>query len=75
MKRAMLAVHRGLAAQKLQARMLLTVHDELVFEAPPKEVAAVARLARSEMTGAIKLSVPLKVDVAAGPNWLDVEDV
>ena len=45
-KRAMLAVHRGLAAQKLHARMLLTVHDELVFEAPPKEVAAVAKLAR-----------------------------
>jgi DNA polymerase I len=75
LRRAMLAVHRGLAAQKLHARMLLTVHDELVFEAPPKEVAAVSALARKEMTGALKLSVPLKVDVAAGPNWLDVEDV
>ncbi|MBN9120757.1 MAG: DNA polymerase I [Planctomycetes bacterium] len=75
MKRAMLAVHRGLSAQKLQARMLLTVHDELVFEAPPKEVAAVAKLARTEMTGALELNVPLKVDVGAGPNWLDVEDV
>ena len=74
-KRAMLAVRRGLAAQKLQSRMLLTVHDELVFEAPPKEVAAVAKLARDEMTAAIALDVPLKVDVAAGPNWLDVEDV
>jgi len=71
----MLAVRRQLAARKLQARMLLTVHDELVFEAPPKEVAAVAKLARDEMTAAIKLDVPLKVDVAAGPNWLDVEDV
>jgi DNA polymerase-1 len=75
MKRAMLAVRRGLSAQKLQARMLLTVHDELVFEAPPKEVAAVAQLARAEMIGALKLNVPLKVDVAAGPNWLDVADV
>ena len=75
MKRAMLAVHARLKAQKLQAKMLLTVHDELVFEAPPKEVAAVAKLAREEMIGAIKLDVPLKVDVAAGPNWLDVEDV
>jgi DNA polymerase-1 len=55
--------------------MLLTVHDELVFECPPKEVAALAKLAREEMTGAMKLSVPLKVDVAAGPNWLDGEDV
>ncbi len=75
MKRAMLAVWARLAAQKLQAKMLLTVHDELVFEAPPKEVAALAKLAREEMTGAMKLDVPLKVDVAAGPNWLDVEDV
>jgi DNA polymerase-1 len=75
MKRAMLAVHRQLAAQKLQTRMLLTVHDELVFEAPPKEVKALAQLARAEMTGALKLDVPLKVDVAVGPNWLDVEDI
>jgi len=75
MKRAMLAVHRQLAARKMQTRMLLTVHDELVFEAPPKEVAAVAKLARDEMTAAIKLDIPLKVDVAAGPNWLDVEDI
>ena len=75
MKRAMLAVRRRLAAQKLHARMLLTVHDELVFEAPPEEVAPLAKLAREEMTGAMKLDVPLKVDVAAGPNWLDVEDV
>jgi DNA polymerase I len=59
----------------LNTKMLLTVHDELVFESPPKEVAAVAQLARAEMTAALKLSVPLKVDVAAGPNWLDVTDV
>ncbi len=74
-KKAMLAVRARLAAQKMQSRMLLTVHDELVFEAPPKEVKALAKLARDEMTGAMSLSVPLKVDVAAGPNWLDVEDV
>jgi DNA polymerase-1 len=74
-KRAMLAVQRQLAARNLQAKMLLTVHDELVFEAPPEEVAELARMVRAEMTGAIRLDVPLKVDVAAGPNWLDVEDV
>ena len=71
----MLAVHQQLAAQKLHAKMLLTVHDELVFESPPKEVKALAKMVRAEMTGAIKLDVPLKVDVAAGPNWLDVEDI
>jgi DNA polymerase-1 len=68
-------VRDRLAARKMQAKMLLTVHDELVFEAPPKEVATLAKLAREEMTSAMKLDVPLKVDVAAGPNWLDVEDV
>lgn len=75
MKKAMLATHARLRDEKLQARMLLTVHDELVFEAPPGEIDAVAKAAREEMTGALALEVPLKVDVAAGPNWLDVTDV
>ncbi len=74
-KRAMLAVSQELSARKMQTRMLLTVHDELVFEAPPEEVVPVARLARDEMNSAINLDVPLNVDVAAGPNWLDVEDI
>ncbi|MCE9563689.1 MAG: DNA polymerase I [Planctomycetes bacterium] len=75
LKKAMLAVRAQIQAQKLQAKMLLTVHDELVFEAPPNEVKPLAALARAEMTGAMKLDVPLNVDVAAGPNWLEVEDV
>ncbi len=74
-KRAMLAVRKQLLAQKLQTKMLLTVHDELVFESPPNEVKSLAKLVREEMTGAMKLDVPLRVDVAAGPNWLEVEDV
>jgi DNA polymerase-1 len=53
----------------------LTVHDELVFEAPPDEVKAVATIAREEMIGALPLSLPIEVDVAAGPNWLEVEEV
>ena len=75
MKLAMLAVHRRLAAGGFQAAMLLTVHDELVFEAPPEEVKRLATMVREEMAGAMTLSVPLAVDVAAGPNWLDVEEV
>ncbi|HEV3439005.1 MAG TPA: DNA polymerase I [Gemmata sp.] len=75
LKRAMLSVDARLKREKLAAKMLLTVHDELVFEAPPSEVAKLAKIAREEMTGAMNLDVPLKVDVAAGPNWLDVEDV
>ncbi|HEY8505460.1 MAG TPA: DNA polymerase, partial [Gemmataceae bacterium] len=74
-KRAMLAVHRRLKAENRRARMILSVHDELVFEVPPAELNAVARLVRDEMVGAIRLEVPLKVDLAAGPNWLDVEEL
>jgi len=55
--------------------MLLSVHDELVFEAPPKEVPAVAKLVRAEMVGAMPLEVPLEVEVSAGKNWLEVEEV
>jgi DNA polymerase-1 len=75
MKRAMLNVHRRLRGEKRAARMLLTVHDELVFEVPPAELPHVAALAREEMVGALKLEVPLKVDVSAGPNWLDCEEI
>lgn len=75
MKLSMLAVQKKLRAERRKARMLLTVHDELVFEAPPDEVQAVAELARREMTGAMSLDVPLTVDIAAGPNWLQLEDL
>lgn len=74
-KMAMLNVHRRLKAEKRQAKMLLSVHDELVFEALPKEMAAVAKLVREEMCGAMKLEVPLDVEVAGGKNWLEVEEV
>jgi DNA polymerase-1 len=75
MKKAMLNLYRRLRQSGHKARMLLTVHDELVFEVPPAELKAVARLVEEEMTGALALEVPLKVDVAAGPNWLDVEEI
>jgi len=75
MKLAMLNVHRRLRQSGMKARMLLTVHDELVFEAPPEELDAVAELASTEMTTALPLSVPLKVDLAVGPNWLEVEEL
>ena len=71
-KRAMLAVDRRIAERGLQARMLLQIHDELVFEAPGAEIATLADLVRDAMTTALDLAVPLKVDLAAGPNWLDV---
>ena len=78
-KMAMLNIYRRLRGEKRQARLLLQIHDELVFEAPPDEVDDVAALVVEEMTTRLekdlKLEVPLKVDIAAGPNWLDVEEL
>lgn len=72
-KKAMILVDHRLREAGLKSRMILQIHDELVFEAPNDELADLAALVQTEMTGALKLSVPLKVDLAAGPNWLDVE--
>jgi DNA polymerase I len=72
-KRAMILLDRSLRDQGLQARMLLQIHDELVFEAPADEVPRLAAVVQKEMTSALDLKVPLKVDIAAGLNWLDVE--
>jgi DNA polymerase-1 len=74
-KLAMLNIYRRLKAEKSRARMLLQIHDELVLEAPPEEVQPVAALVREEMVSALPLEVSLEVDVAVGPNWLDVENV
>lgn len=74
-KRAMLLVDERIRQAGLRARMLLQIHDELVFEAPGAEIATLATLVREAMTTALDLSVPLKVDLASGPNWLDVEEI
>ncbi|RMF01142.1 MAG: DNA polymerase I, partial [Chloroflexi bacterium] len=72
-KQAMITLHAELAAQKMQTRILLQVHDELVLEAPESEAAAAAELTRRVMSGAFKLDVPLKVDVETGHNWLEMD--
>ncbi len=71
-KRAMVQLDAQLSAQHLRSRMLLPVHDELIFEAPAEEVERVVRLVRQVMEGAIQLIVPLTVTVKTGPNWLDL---
>jgi DNA polymerase-1 len=53
--------------------LLLQVHDELVFEAPPEELAALRPLVQQAMEGAATLSVPLVVDIGVGPNWLEAK--
>ena len=72
-KLAMLHIQERLNAEKFAANMILQVHDELVFEAPPKEKAALEKLVREEMEGVYKLAVPLVVEIASGPNWRDLE--
>jgi DNA polymerase-1 len=74
-KVAMLAIYRRLSREGRRARMLLQIHDELVFEVPPEELEQVGQMVAEEMTGALasQLEVPLQVDLAAGPNWLDTQ--
>jgi len=74
-KVAMIRLHKALAEQGLQARMLLQVHDELVLEVPEKELSVVAPLVKEIMEGAFQLDAPLKVDMSVGQNWLDMEEV
>jgi len=71
-KIAMVRMRAALAARKLEARMLLQVHDELLFEAPPEETAAVEALAREVMEAALPLDVPVVVDVKTGRDWSEV---
>jgi len=72
-KLAMISIDRRLAADGFEARMLLQVHDELLFESPPEEAAGLGRMVKQEMESVHKLSVPLVVDVGVGPNWRDVK--
>jgi DNA polymerase-1 len=70
-KVAMLAVHRQIAADGLRSRMLLQVHDELLFEVAPGELEALRDLVRTQMCGAHELSVPLAVSMGTGRSWAD----
>ncbi len=72
MKRAMIDVHAALLTQP-DARMILTVHDELLFEVPEARAEEVAGLVRERMQSAAKLKVPLIVDVGIGENWRDAK--
>ncbi len=71
LKRAMIRVDAELRAARLEARMILTVHDELVFDCPDAERARVIAIATAGMSGAAELDVPLVVDCGAGSNWAE----
>ena len=70
-KIAMVRVDRALKERRLRAKMVLQIHDELVFDVPEEEVDEVVELARREMTGAYDFGVPLEVGVGVGRSWLD----
>ena len=72
-KLAMIAIARQLAEQKFEAKMILQVHDELLFEAPHDEMDRLRPLVRKAMEQVHKLAVPLVVDLKAGPNWRDMK--
>ncbi|WP_265131563.1 DNA polymerase I [Chryseobacterium oranimense] len=70
-KLAMIKIDKELKEQQLQTKMLLQVHDELIFEAPADEIEAASKLIRTEMESALKTQVPLLVEVGVGNNWLE----
>jgi DNA polymerase-1 len=73
LKKAMIDLHAALPRQGLKAQMILTVHDELLFECPQGEAAEAGALVRERMEGAAALNVPLTVDVGVGENWYDAK--
>jgi DNA polymerase-1 len=73
LKKAMIALHAALPQRGLRTRMILTVHDELLFEAPTDEAGRAAELVREQMEGVVSLKVPLTVDVGTGENWRDAK--
>ena len=72
-KVAMVSLHRRLKEEDLKTRMILQIHDELLFDVPDAELQRVQRMVRQEMEGALSLRVPLKVDMGVGRNWLEAK--
>ena len=68
-KLAMVETHRALTREKLKAKLILQVHDELIVESPPEEIDRVSALLRSAMEGVAEMRVPLKVDLCVGRDW------
>lgn len=72
-KLAMINLQKDLLTQKLKAKLILQVHDELILELPPEEESVVAALVRQHMENAVTLKVPLKVDMGSGLNWFELK--
>ena len=70
-KMAMIQVHEKMMAESLESKMILQVHDELVFEVPENELEIMSTLIRETMENAVSLDIPLTVDLGVGENWLE----
>ena len=70
-KVAMINIHRRLLREKRQTRLILQIHDELVFEVAGEELKAIQALVKEEMEGVMKLMIPLKVEIGVGKNWAE----
>lgn len=72
-KKAMIDVNAEMKKQGLKSKMLLQVHDELIFDVPKDELETMQALVRDKMENAVELKVPLKVDMGTGSNWYDLK--
>ena len=70
-KKAMISVQKDIELYNLKSKMILQVHDELVFDMKKEEEEILTRLVKENMENAIKLNVPLVVDIGIGDNWLE----
>ena len=70
-KKAMIAIAQELKSQNLKTKMILQVHDELIFEVPRPEMPIIQKLVQEKMEGAFTLCVPIKVDIHTGLTWGD----
>jgi DNA polymerase-1 len=74
-KLAMVNIHRQVKERKLKSKILMQIHDELVFEVLHKELQEMIALIRNKMENAYTLNVPIKVNIKQGANWLEMEQV
>ena len=70
-KIAMVQIHADMQSKQLRSRMVLQVHDELVFDAHQEELAELKTLVESRMKNALPLKVPVEVGIGTGKNWLE----
>ncbi len=74
-KLAMIDIDREIKKKELKSRMVLQIHDELLFDLPKTELHVLVNLARERMENVLKLDVPIRVDIKNGHNWLEMEEV